>query len=555
MQEEARAWWKEAVIYQIYPRSFADSNGDGIGDLQGITDHLEYLQDLGVGVIWLSPIYASPNDDNGYDISDYYSILPEFGTMADFDALLEKAHRLGIRVVMDLVVNHTSDEHPWFIESRSDPASDKRDYYIWRDGKDGGSPNNWGSRFGGSAWELDRASGQYYLHCYSRKMPDLNWANPAVRKSVYRMMDWWCRKGIDGFRMDVISMISKPSGFPDGEVTDGLYGNLLPLVANGAHVHEYLQEMNREVLSHYDLLTVGETLGVTIPEAKKYAGYERGELNMVFQFDHVSTTVSSIGKWTTEKPKMTAVRDILFRWQRELDGVAWNSVFLSSHDEPRCVSHYGNDAPEYRVRSAKMLATALHFLKGSIYIYQGEELGMTNAGFSDISDYRDIESIRAYHQYVDSGLISPKEMMQCIQEISRENSRTPMQWDASPNAGFTAGTSWIGINPNYTEINAEAERADPESVFHYYKKLIRLRKEFPVIVYGAFTPLLEESKSIFAYRRTLAGEELTVACNWTSETVPCHLFQSEEEDLISNYPSHCPNCLQPYEARAVLRKK
>lgn len=555
MTEEKKAWWKEAVIYQIYPRSFADSNGDGIGDLNGITAHLDYLETLGIDVIWLSPVYKSPNDDNGYDISDYRDIMEDFGTMEDFDRLLAEAHRHHIRIVMDLVVNHTSDEHAWFIESRSSRENPHRDYYIWKEPKDGKEPNNWGAWFGGSAWELDEHTGMYYLHCFSRKQPDLNWENPKVRDEVFDMMNWWCEKGIDGFRMDVISMISKDPSFPDGPVEDGLYGSLAPYVCNGPHVHEYLQEMNRRVLSHYDLLTVGEAAGVTIEEAQKYANNDGTELGMVFQFEHVDLIRGPIGKWSDQKPKLRDFRRVMNKWQYELEGKAWNSLFLDNHDQPRVVSRFANDSEQYRIVSAKMIATCLHMLKGTPYVYQGEELGMTNAYFDRLEDYRDIESINAFHQYVDSGLVKAEDMMRYLKEISRDNARTPMQWDASPNAGFTTGTPWIRVNPNYKEINAQAAVADPDSVFHYYQELIRLRHTLPVIVYGKFEGLLEDSETIYAYRRLLDGQVLTVACNFTDQEQACDLCEDPAaRELISNYKTHKTGTLQPYEARVILQK-
>ena len=555
MTEEKKAWWKEAVIYQIYPRSFADSNGDGIGDLNGITAHLDYLETLGIDVLWLSPVYKSPNDDNGYDISDYRDIMEDFGTMEDFDRLLAEAHRHHIRIVMDLVVNHTSDEHAWFIESRSSRENPHRDYYIWKEPKDGKEPNNWGAWFGGSAWELDEHTGMYYLHCFSRKQPDLNWENPKVRDEVFDMMNWWCEKGIDGFRMDVISMISKDPSFPDGPVEDGLYGSLAPYVCNGPHVHEYLQEMNRRVLSHYDLLTVGEAAGVTIEEAQKYANNDGTELGMVFQFEHVDLIRGPIGKWSDQKPKLRDFRRVMNKWQYELEGKAWNSLFLDNHDQPRVVSRFANDSEQYRVVSAKMIATCLHMLKGTPYVYQGEELGMTNAYFDRLEDYRDIESINAFHQYVDSGLVKAEDMMRYLKEISRDNARTPMQWDASPNAGFTTGTPWIRVNPNYKEINAAACTADPDSVFHYYQELIRLRHTLPIIVYGTFRGLLEDSETIYAYQRLLDGQVLTVACNFTDQEQACDLCEDPAaRELISNYKTHKTGTLQPYEARVILQK-
>lgn len=551
-----KQWWKESVVYQIYPRSFADSNGDGIGDLNGITEHLDYLQDLGVDVIWLSPVYQSPNDDNGYDISDYQAIMSDFGTMEDYDRMLSEAHKRGIKIVMDLVVNHTSDEHQWFVESKKSKENQYRDYYIWKEGKNGKEPNNWGGCFGGSAWEYDKETDMYFLHCFSKKQPDLNWENQKVRKEVFDMMSWWCEKGIDGFRMDVISMISKDPAFPDGEVRNGLYGDNGPFVCNGPHVHEYLREMNQEVLSKYDIMTVGEAAGVTIEEAKKYAGETTGELNMVFQFEHVELGDHRIGKWSAKEVPLKDLRGAMNRWQINLEGTAWNSLFWDNHDQPRAVSRFGDDSPMYREVSAKMLATCLHMMKGTPYIYQGEELGMTNAYFSKLEDYRDIESINAFHEYTENGLAGKEEMMNCLKEISRDNARTPMQWNTKENAGFTKGTPWIKVNKNYLEINAEAEMAEEDSVYHYYKKLIRLRKENEIMVQGRFAPLLEEDDHIYAYERLWEGKKIVVACNFTKEVQACDLFQGlvDGKELISNYKEHKSGVLQPYEAIAVLCK-
>ena len=549
------AWWKEAVVYQIYPRSFKDSNGDGIGDLNGIREKLDYLKDLGVDVLWLNPIYQSPNVDNGYDISDYRDIMTDFGTMADFDALLADVHAHGLKLIMDLVVNHSSDQHPWFIESRSSRDNPKRDYYIWKDpAPDGGAPNNWRSCFSGSAWKYDEKTGQYYLHLFAEGQPDLNWENPEVRDQVFDMMNFWFQKGIDGFRMDVISMISK-AGYADGPLcADGLYGDYTDQCTNGPRVHEYLQEMNRRVLSHYDCMTVGENANVNPELACLYAGEDRHELNMVFQFELMDVDGGESRKWEPEHPwKLTDIKKIQTRWQTGLDGKAWNSLYWDNHDQPRVVSRFGNDSEQFRVVSAKMLATCLHMMKGTPYIYQGEEIGMTNVYFDRLEDYRDIESINAYHQYVDSGLVAPEKMMSYLKLISRDNARTPMQWNSSKNAGFTTGTPWINVNPNYTAINTEAALADPDSVFYYYQKLIRLRHSLPIVVYGTFHGLLEDSETIYAYTRTLDDQTLTVACNFTDTEQPCDLFENGfSEELISNYKEHKAGVLQPYEARVVL---
>ena len=553
-----KKWWKESVVYQIYPRSFKDSNGDGIGDINGITEKLDYLKELGIDVIWLSPVYQSPNDDNGYDISDYQAIMEEFGTMEDFDRMLAEAHKRGIRIVMDLVVNHTSDEHAWFVESKKSRENPYRDYYIWREGKDGKEPNNWGSVFNGSAWVYDETTDMYYLHLFSKKQPDLNWDNPKVREEVFSMMNWWCEKGIDGFRMDVISMISKVEGLPDGKVQGGLYGDASPYVQNGPHVHEYLQEMNKEVLSKYDLLTVGECAGVTIEEAKKYASNKGTELGMVFQFEHMDLDQGEFSKWGDKKVKLTALKENLTKWQNELEGKAWNSLFWCNHDQPRVVSRFGNDSKEYREVSAKMLATCLHLMQGTPYVYQGEELGMTNVPFASVDEFKDIESINAYHEYVESGLISKEDMMRYLCYKSRDNARTPMQWNNQENAGFTTGTPWIKVNPNYVEINAEEEVKRADSVFSYYKKLIALRHQEEVIVYGHYELLLPESEELYVYTRELNEEKLLVICNFTDKEIS-YAVPDEfvgKEILISNYEEQEIKqelSLKPYEAIVIRR--
>lgn len=539
-------WWKEAVVYQIYPKSFKDSNGDGIGDLKGILEKLDYLKFLGIDVIWLSPIYQSPNCDNGYDISDYQDIMEEFGTMEDFDLLLEESHKRGIRIIMDLVVNHTSDEHQWFIKSRDPEPNPYWDYYIWKDGKNGKEPNNWGSWFSGSAWKYDENRKQYYLHIFSPKQPDLNWENPQVREEVFSMMKWWLDKGIDGFRMDVISMISKMQDFPDGEVK-GLYGDLSPYCIHGPRVHEYLREMNEKVLSHYDIMTVGEASGVTLEEAGKYAGYDRQELDMVFQFEHVEMVKGKYGKWTDEPIDVSKLKEIFAKWQNGLQGKGWNTLFWSNHDQPRAVSRFGDDG-KYWKESAKMLATCLHMLQGTPFVYQGEEIGMTNAYFKNLSDYRDVESLNAYHELVDEMGISHEKMMTYLEMISRDNARTPMQWSEESGAGFTGGEPWIPVNCNYHLINVEKQRKEEDSILNYYRKLIALRHKYPVIVYGDFHMLLEDDKEIFAYERTLDGSGLTVICNFTDHDVKCELTSKEAQVLISNYEHPIPGVLRPFEA-------
>jgi len=548
-----KAWWKEAVVYQIYPRSFCDSNGDGIGDLNGITSKLDYLKELGIDVIWLSPVYKSPNDDNGYDISDYEDIMTEFGTMDDFDKMLAAAHERGIKIVMDLVVNHTSDEHPWFVESRSSKDNEKRDYYIWKEGKDGKEPTNWGSAFSGPAWKYDEKTDMYYLHLFSVKQPDLNWENPKVRKEVFDMMTRWCEKGIDGFRMDVISLISKPEGYPDAKVV-GLYGDM-GICANGPKVHDYLKEMNEKVLSKFDIMTVGETAGVTLEEAKKYANTDGSELNMVFQFEHMDLDGGEKFKWSTQPMPLVPLKENLSKWQKGLDGVAWNSLYFCNHDQPRIVSRLGDESDAYRELSAKCIATCLHMMQGTPYVYQGEELGMTNTVFNSVDDFRDLESINAYRELVESGLYTDEDMFPKIAHKSRDNARTPMQWDASENAGFTTGKPWIAVNPNYKKINVADQLKREDSVFHYYQKLIRLRKENEIIVYGNYELLLPEDENIFAYVRTLDNQKLLVVCNFSKSEQKFDFSGYENAKvLISNYNGDTvkDGILKPYEATVLL---
>jgi len=548
-----KAWWKEAIVYQIYPRSFCDSNEDGIGDLNGITSKLDYLKELGIDVIWLSPVYKSPNDDNGYDISDYEAIMTEFGTMDDFDKMLSEAHKRGIKIVMDLVVNHTSDEHPWFVESRSSKDNPKRDYYIWKEGKNGKEPNNWGSAFSGPAWKYDEKTDMYYLHLFSVKQPDLNWENQKVRKEVFDMMTRWCKKGIDGFRMDVISLISKPEGFPDAKVV-GLYGDM-NICANGPKVHDYLKEMNQKVLSKFDIMTVGETAGVTLDEAKRYANSEGSELNMVFQFEHMNLDSGEKFKWSTKHIPLVPLKENLTKWQLGLDDVAWNSLYFCNHDQPRIVSRLGDDSDEFRELSAKCIATCLHMMQGTPYVYQGEELGMTNTVFNSVDDFRDLESVNAYRELIESGLYTKEDMFPKIAHKSRDNARTPMPWDTSENAGFTTGTPWLALNPNYNKINVADQLKREDSVFHYYQKLIKLRKEYEIIVYGKYELLLPDDEHIFAYVRTLGNQKLLVVCNF-SKTEQKFDFSGYENAkvLISNYDGNISEkaTLKPYSAIALL---
>ncbi|TCS80340.1 glycoside hydrolase family 13 protein [Tepidibacillus fermentans] len=561
-----KTWWKEAVVYQVYPRSFMDSNGDGIGDLRGITSKLDYLKELGIDVIWLSPVYQSPNDDNGYDISDYQDIMKEFGTLDDFAEMLTEAHKRGIKIMMDLVVNHTSDEHIWFIKSRESKENNPyRDYYIWRPGKvNGEPPNNWGSAFGGSAWEYDEKTGEYYLHLFSKKQPDLNWENPVLRQEIYKMMRWWLDKGVDGFRMDVINFISKVERLPNGEMKPGhKYGDGSPYYMNGPKIHDYLQEMNREVLSKYDIITVGEMPGVDVEEAKLYTGESQNELQMVFHFKHVGLGDGIYGKWSPGEWKLTDLKKIFAHWQYGLADDGWNSLYWSNHDQPRAVSRFGNDK-EYRVETAKMLATCLHLHQGTPYIYQGEEIGMTNVQFQNLDDYRDIETLNAYRDLVDSGNLSHEEMMAAIYQRSRDNARTPMQWSNEANGGFTTGTPWIQVNPNYKEINVEEVLNDHNSIFYYYKKLIQLRKEHEIIVYGLYDLILDDHEQIYAFTRTLDDEILLIICNFTSDTpvfeLPNNITYEKHSLLISNYDVKEDEIIQsiilrPYEARVYLLKK
>ena len=554
-----KKWWKESVVYQIYPKSFKDSNGDGIGDIKGIIEKLDYLKELGVNVLWISPMLESPQDDNGYDISDYRRIYEDYGTMEDYEEMLSEAHKRDIKVLMDLVVNHTSDEHNWFIESRKSKDNPYRDYYIWKDPVNGKEPNNWGGVFGGSAWEYDEKTQMYYLHLFSKKQPDLNWENEKVRREVYDMMTFWCEKGIDGFRMDVISMISKNQAFPDGEVKNGLYGDFNPYCVHGPRIHEFLQEMNKEVLSRYDIMTVGETSGVTIEEAQKYAGEDRNELNMVFQFEHVEDACGDHGKWTTAKFNFRDFKKTMIKWQEELQGKAWNSLFLGNHDQPRSVSRFGNDNPAYRETSAKMLATCLHMMQGTPYVYQGEELGMTNAYFDKLEDYRDIESINFFTELTEAGIMTPEYMMKCLMLRSRDNARTPMQWNDSAQGGFTSGEPWIRINPNYKEINAVQQLGDPDSVFHYYQKLIRLRKEKDIIVYGDFEALYRDDDKIFAYTRKLDQTKLLTVCNFSDQNAEMDIPEefAGAQCLITNLGRTVFDrnfVLRPYEAFVLYKE-
>jgi oligo-1,6-glucosidase len=550
-------WWKQAVVYQIYPRSFADSNGDGIGDIPGITARLDHIADLGVDVIWLSPVYRSPHDDNGYDISDYQDVDPTFGTLADFDALLAGVHERGMKLIMDLVVNHTSDEHPWFVESRSSTDNPKRDWYWWRR-----EPNNWASFFSGSAWELDERTGEHYLHLFSRKQPDLNWENPEVRGAVYAMMRWWLDRGVDGFRMDVINLISKAVG-PDRSLPDGVprAGRLLggEHYTCGPRVHEFLQEMHREVFDGRPgaSLTVGEMPGVTLEQARLYTDPARREVDMVFQFEHMSLDRGAT-KWDVRPLDLRALKENFRRWQAGLADVGWNSLYWDNHDQPRAVSRFGSDTPEHRVASAKLLATVLHLHHGTPYVYQGEELGMTNTTFAGIEDFRDIESMN-HSLHVTAAGTPAVAVLAALRAMSRDNARTPMHWDASEHAGFTTGTPWIAVNPNHKEINAADQWADPGSVLHHHRALIALRHTEPAVAYGDFTLLVPDDPAIWAFTRRHEGVELLVLANLSPGEVGADIPATWDraELLLGNLPDApaTPTAtLRPWEARILRRR-
>ena len=562
-----KAWWKESIVYQIYPRSFKDGNGDGTGDLAGIIQKLDYLKELGVDVVWLSPVYKSPNDDNGYDISDYRDIMDEFGTLADWEEMLAGMHDRGIKLVMDLVVNHTSDEHAWFVESRKSKDNPYRDYYVWRPARDGAEPNNWVSYFSGPAWQFDEATGEYYLHLFSRKQPDLNWENPKVRAEVFDMMRWWLDKGIDGFRMDVINMISKAPGLPDAAATTNSpyqYGG--QHFINGPRLVEFLHEMKRDVLSQYDILTVGETPSVTTQDAIAFTNEDTGGLNMLFQFEHMDLDADRGGESSRRSVKRWSLPDlkrVMTRWQKDLENRGWNSIYLGNHDQPRSVSRFGDDG-RYRVESAKLLATFIHMLQGTPYVYQGDEIGMTNVAFATLADYRDIETLNMARELVEEQGMDLQAVLAIVHAKSRDNARTPMQWDGSANAGFTTGVPWIKINPNYPAINVQQALADPNSVFYYYQRLIQLRKSHPIIVYGAYDLILDDHEAIYAFTRTLDGDRLLVILNFTPNTpvfsLPAHITVSDFTLLIGDYPVDPDEDirqfrLRPYEARVYRWRK
>ena len=552
MMNKQTAWWKKSVVYQVYPKSFYDSNGDGIGDLNGVTEKLPYLKKLGIDVIWLNPIYQSPQVDNGYDISDYREIEPMLGTMEDFDRMLEESHKLGMKVILDLVVNHTSDQHIWFQEAKKSRDNPYHDYYIWKDE----IPNNWGSSFGGSAWEYVEEVDQYYLHLFAKEQPDLNWENPKVREEVYDILRFWLDKGIDGFRMDVITLISKDPSYPDGPVIQNkAYGSYYAGCASGPRVHEFLQEMNREVLGKYDIMTVGEAPHTSADEAALYTAAAREELNMVFHFDHMHLDYNENGKYAKNRVRLTDLKKVMTEWQEKMqvcDG--WNSLYWSNHDQARAVTRFGNESPKYRVISAKMLGTVLHMMQGTPYIFEGEELGMTNAFFDRIEEYRDIEALDIFRDFTERKGYAEKETLELLRLKSRDNARTPMQWNTSVNAGFTEGTPWINVNENYKEINAEACIEDSKSIFYYYQKLIDLRHRIPVITDGIYQLLDAENEEVYAYLRKSEEEMLIVIANFTEKEIS---YRVEEVSngvgnlLISNYddvPSVFSNqmILKPY---------
>jgi oligo-1,6-glucosidase len=547
----SRTWWKEGVVYQIYPRSFKDSNGDGIGDLAGIAEKADYIASLGVDIVWLNPVYRSPNKDNGYDISDYEDVMEEFGTLADFDRLLAALHERGIRLIMDLVVNHSSDEHPWFKESRSSKSSPKRDWYVWRPGRDGGPPNNWRSCFGGSAWELDPASGEYYLHLFDPGQPDLNWENSELRRTIYAMMRRWFERGIDGFRMDVVTLFSKDQSFRDLEPGEGMFSPSAPYVY-GPRLHEFIREMRREAIDGFDVMTVGEAPGSNLENALELVGEGRGELDMLFQFELMGVDHTDGDKWRQRPIDLVEMKGIVERWQLGLAGRAWNSNYLMNHDQPRSVSRFG-DGGRFRAESAKALLLLNLSLGGTPYIYQGEELGMANAAFPSISDYRDVDTLNFHREALSSGM-SEAEAMRSIRYMSRDNARTPMQWSSEANAGFSSASPWIGVNPDYVSVNARAQESDPLSALGFARAMIRFRKAHPALVYGSFQLLERDDPRLFAFEREFEGERLLVEVNFSGETVRSVGPAGCSAALIGSHgPSGggAPGELAPWEARVL----
>ena len=547
-----KQWWKEAVIYQIYPRSFNDTSGDGIGDISGIIDKLDYIKSLGVDVVWLCPIYESPNDDNGYDISDYYNIMTEFGTMADFDRMLAEMKKRDLKLLMDLVANHTSDEHPWFVESRSSKDNPKRDYYIWRQGKNGGPPNNWQSYFSGNAWTHDPTTDEYYLHLFTKKQPDLNWDNKKVRQEIYDIMRFWLDKGINGFRMDVISVISKRN-YNDTPYKD-FWETVNKVYANGPRVHEFLKEMYENVLSHYNVMSVGEGSGIDIENAIKYVGEERKELNMVFHFDIMTMDHGPEGKFDYRKYDFVQFKKIYRKWDERLKNNGWNSIFLGNHDFPRMISRFGNDE-EYWVESAKALAMLLMTMRGTPYIYQGDEIGMTNVAFPSITDYRDIETLNAY-RVIEKENSNIEKMLKAIHVQGRDNARTPVHWNNEPMAGFTSGEPWINVNPNYKKINVAKQEKDPDSILNFYREMVAFRKHHPTLVYGDFEMIQEENNRVFAYLREDEENQYLVIINFSDEEntfeLDDQLDMSKAVLAVSNYPEPKPSFFDLYPWQANL---
>ncbi|MGF1814425.1 alpha,alpha-phosphotrehalase [Vibrio splendidus] len=556
MTEHDESWWKTATIYQIYPKSFCDSGNKGTGDIKGIISKLDYLKHLSVDAIWLTPVYASPMIDNGYDISDYYAINPQFGTMEDFDLLLSEAHQRGIRIVMDIVVNHTSTEHAWFQSALGDKNSPYRDYYIWKDPVDGQAPTNWQSKFGGNAWELDEATGQYFLHLFAKEQADLNWENPVVREEVKDVISFWAEKGVDGFRLDVINLISKQQDFPNDDIGDGRR-----FYTDGPRVHEYLKEISEAVFQKYGSVTVGEMSSTTLEHCQQYSNVDNSELSMVFNFHHLKVDYTNGEKWTNAPFDFLQLKSIFNHWQTGLNGKGWGALFWCNHDQPRVVSRLGNDQ-QYRVESAKMLAASVHMMQGTPYIYQGEEIGMTNPGYTEISQYRDVESTNMYDIMVNRDGVAHQDMMAILAQKSRDNSRTPMQWNSETYAGFSLSQPWLDVANNYTEINAEQALEDKDSVFYFYKSLIELRKEVSVITHGSYQDLLPEHPSVFAYSRESEGQTLLCINNYYGEAcqveLPNELDLDEAQLLLGNYPedpspvSVNTMILRPYETRILL---
>lgn len=545
-----KTWWQEAAVYQIYPRSFMDSNNDGIGDIQGIISKLSYIKELGIDVIWLCPVYSSPNKDNGYDISNYRDIMQDFGTMADFEELLEKAHAIGLKIIMDLVVNHTSNQHAWFVESRKSVDNAYRDYYFWREGKDGKEPNEQQSVFEGSAWQLDEATNMYYLHLYAKEQPDLNWENKKVRNEVYEMMTWWLDKGIDGFRMDVINQISK-----DFDKMDKTYKgdpNMYEIISNGPRVHEFLQEMHARVLSKYDTMTVGETAAVSVEDALKYSGFERNELKMVFQFEHMSLDKGP--GLSYQRPDLMKLKEIFNHWQTGLDGKAWNALYWDNHDRPRAVSKYGDDStPFFHEKSAKMLALFMFWMQGTPYIYQGEEIGMTNAYYTSMDQYRDVDALNKYEVFKKE--YDEQTIINYFGKRSRDNARAPMQWNNCQYAGFSKVTPWIDVCSNYQEINVESALQDKNSIYYFYQKVLKLRKQYETIIYGDYHQILADHPKVYGYTRSYQGQTIMVICNYTKDEVQLDTMVSKQDQLlISNYNDDLQDTLRSYEAKAYIIK-